>query len=107
LVGLESQFFGRVFCCRCERGAVRLIHGSVCISCYNREREIRIGKNARGTYPSGLKPIGHAALLVVDADVISVRLFDAVTCLKEAVLTYARVHDARFKFGWCPPCRVA
>ena len=99
----SSQFFSKVFCCRCERSANRLIHGSVCISCYNRERELKIGKNARGTVPIGLKPLYPVTLLIADETTVSVRRFDAVAGIKEAVLTYARSHDEQFQFGWCAP----
>ncbi len=38
-------------CARCEKPASRLIRGSICVSCYNREREVLIGKNAKGQVP--------------------------------------------------------
>lgn len=106
LFGKESVFYRKVFCCRCERSANRLIHGSVCVSCYNRERELRIGRNARGTAPIGLKPLHPATLLVADKVSVSVRRFDAVTGIKEAILTYARMHDERLRFGWCAPAII-
>lgn len=37
------------FCCRCKKLSPRLIARRLCPSCYNRERELRVGKNARGT----------------------------------------------------------
>jgi hypothetical protein len=38
-------------CLRCERGSTRLVAG-LCISCCNREHEIRRGSNARGYAPA-------------------------------------------------------
>ena len=39
-------------CVRCGRSDLRLIpSASTCVSCFNRERESRIGKNARGRMP--------------------------------------------------------
>lgn len=30
---------------------MRLIHGALCLSCYNREREVVVGRNAKGVPP--------------------------------------------------------
>lgn len=50
---------GTLTCGRCHRGASRLIGGHVCPSCYNREREVLVGRNAKGTAP--VKHCGLAA----------------------------------------------
>lgn len=47
---------GRTLCCRCGRIGMRLIRGQICVSCYNREREVRIGKDRRGNVPVSLPP---------------------------------------------------
>src|SRR5450759_2593872 len=39
------------YCPRCNRPASRLINGRLCISCYNRDREAAIGRNAKGSRP--------------------------------------------------------
>ncbi|HED33724.1 MAG TPA: hypothetical protein ENJ08_05825 [Gammaproteobacteria bacterium] len=41
-------------CTRCHRPATRFVYGRICISCYNRGREVMIGKNARGAVPKYL-----------------------------------------------------
>jgi hypothetical protein len=41
----------RRFCPRCERYAARMIRRALCVSCYNRQREVRIGRNAKGNRP--------------------------------------------------------
>jgi len=41
-------------CTRCHRSATRFVYGRICISCYNRGREVMIGKNARGAVPKYL-----------------------------------------------------
>lgn len=41
----------RLLCCRCHDLAPRLINGGICVSCYNREREVAAGRNAKGTAP--------------------------------------------------------
>jgi len=47
-----SVLYGSEICPRCGRGTGRrLIGGTRCISCYNRELEVRRGRNAKGTRP--------------------------------------------------------
>ncbi len=46
-----SPLYGARICARCHRGATRLIEGHLCISCYNRQRELRVGRNAKGVAP--------------------------------------------------------
>jgi len=42
-------------CVRCNRHSTRLLKGhAICVSCYNREREVRIGKDRRGRRPKSL-----------------------------------------------------
>lgn len=48
---IEVRRDAGLVCARCEKPATRLIRGSVCVSCYNREREVLIGKNAKGQVP--------------------------------------------------------
>lgn len=38
-------------CIRCNRGAGRLLAGCLCMSCYNRAREVITGHNAKGSAP--------------------------------------------------------
>lgn len=52
-----SAFKGTLTCARCHRGTERLIHGMHCVSCYNREREVLKGRNAKGTAPTRLAPL--------------------------------------------------
>lgn len=53
----RSPISGALVCARCARGATRLINGHTCISCYNRERELIRGRNARGMVPTKLAPL--------------------------------------------------
>lgn len=57
-----SPIFGILICGRCHSGATRLICGSLCVSCKNREYELVRGRNARGQYPSRLKPLAAHSL---------------------------------------------
>lgn len=46
-----SPLKGTLTCCRCHRTAGRLINSMTCVSCYNRAREVLVGRNAKGTAP--------------------------------------------------------
>lgn len=56
-VTVTSRLFGSMICPRCRRGTTRMINGTRCVSCYNREREFLAGKNAKGTAPVKLAPL--------------------------------------------------
>lgn len=43
---------------------MRLIRGQICVSCYNREREVRIGKDRRGNVPVSLPPAMSLSLSI-------------------------------------------
>lgn len=46
-----SPLKGSLTCSRCHRTATRLIGKMMCVSCYNRAREVALGRNAKGTIP--------------------------------------------------------
>ncbi len=60
-----SQLRGKQICARCFRVGMRLIGGDLCVSCWNRQREVFIGINARGNKPIKHPPISpfRAAIL--------------------------------------------
>jgi len=67
----------RTVCVRCRRdarsagtmmGRIRLVRGhTVCVSCYNREREVRRGTNAKGVRPKKWSGLFHARAACVSA----------------------------------------
>lgn len=68
----------RAVCSRCRRLRDRLVHGHLCLSCYNRDREARLGRNCKGGVPrlvARLHPVriavtdgaGHARIVERDA----------------------------------------
>jgi hypothetical protein len=61
-----SRDFASDRCPRCATGTTRMIHNRVCVSCYNREREVRAGRNGRGHAPRELASVVtiHAAYTV-------------------------------------------
>jgi hypothetical protein len=48
----ESPFRGASTCPRCGKFSTRIINGTRCVSCYNREREFVRGRNGKGTKPT-------------------------------------------------------
>lgn len=45
---VKHEILGRHTCVRCFRQSTRIMRNSICVSCYNREREVAAGKNAKG-----------------------------------------------------------
>lgn len=52
-----SKLRGTEICARCHRVGIRLIGGDICVSCWNRQRELIIGKNRRGREPKNHPPV--------------------------------------------------
>lgn len=101
-VASASRFLGVSYCARCHGDAPRLIRGSICVSCYNREREVLIGKNAKGGKPIHGKPVGVATLAcVLDGGATTqVRRMDKVVTRLEGVLSVLRTEAKSVAFGW-------
>ena len=75
-----SPLRGVNICGRCQRNATRLIHRHLCVSCYNREREYLIGKNARGAAPKMHPKLFPLELRVMAGDVVEfIRIERAVS----------------------------
>jgi hypothetical protein len=56
-------------CVRCARHALRLLRGhTICVSCYNREREVLHGANAKGSRPVKASGLRQAHMAIVEKD---------------------------------------
>ncbi|WP_431860191.1 hypothetical protein [Azospirillum sp.] len=77
-------------CPRCTREASRLIKGRLCVSCYNREREVERGRNAKGTTPRLGARLHREVLAVNDGTAVRVEVFEHVTSRVEALITVAK-----------------
>ncbi len=56
-------------CVRCARHALRLLRGhTICVSCYNREREVLHGANAKGSPPVKASGLRQAHMAIVEKD---------------------------------------
>ena len=81
----------RLTCPRCERPAQRLIHGRLCVSCYNRDREARIGKNRKGQPPRKLPGQLHGVGIVITDSTGATRIRQIVaTCAAEVMIGAAQ-----------------
>lgn len=97
-----SPWYKSGICCRCGRGGSRMIGNRLCVSCYNRNRELRIGKNARGNVPIELmqRPL-HRIEVLVEVDGEARRLVDRETSgLTETMIQFLRTHTGEIAFGW-------
>lgn len=102
-----SRWFGVSICPRCSKGTTRMIGGSRCVSCYNRERELRAGRNARGNKPVELleRPLHAVELrLVVDDEPRRVR-HGPTTGLAETLIQILRTTKGEIGFGFIAPAR--
>jgi len=106
--GSQSRFVGSLICARCQHEAARLIRGSICICCYNREREVLIGRNAKGGVPSRCRAVFPLVMACImgDGQRVEVRRFDRVASMLEAKLSVLRAEARACAFGWVAPPRV-
>ncbi|RVT91456.1 hypothetical protein EOD42_22635 [Rhodovarius crocodyli] len=76
-------------CVRCTAGDRRLIRGLYCISCYNRQREVARGRDARGKVP-GLAAALHPISIVISSTQPLHRRYGSVSSRVEAMLIAAK-----------------
>lgn len=102
---LPSALSEMRICARCTLESNRIIRGYLCVSCYNREREYRIGRNAKGTRPIKHPPLFDVRLRVADpakpnADPIQV--IEGCASLREAMLRVFMKASAGVAVSPCP-----
>ncbi|WP_454764434.1 hypothetical protein [Cupriavidus campinensis] len=97
----NSPFRGKLICGRCHRGASRLIHGHLCVSCYNRQREWLIGKNAKGSPPIKLARLDSRSVTYQRADgTVHIRAIDRTVDMEEVLVAVLRDEQQAVRFGW-------
>lgn len=100
LLANMSALHGTPTCARCHRGSTRLIHDMHCVSCYNREREVLRGRNAKGTAPSRLPPLQPRRLWFMAGSlpvvITSARTVDAA----ELIVAALRDSQDRVRFAF-------
>jgi hypothetical protein len=105
-----SPWYKNGVCPRCGNGGRRIIGGKVCVSCWNRAREMRLGRNARGNRPVELlaRPL-HRVVVLVTVDGVTRRHVDPESSgLTETVIHFLQNNAAgEISFGrapdWLPP----
>jgi len=78
-----SVIYGLGICPRCRRGGARMIvRDCVCISDFNRAREVRVGANSKGTPPRKCHLAAHRLTAVVDDLPLDIRNPEAAGTLE-------------------------
>jgi hypothetical protein len=98
-----------VVCSRCLRSAsqmressvgMRLVRGTICVSCYNREKEVIRGRNAKGTPPRKWARLFPAGIGYVSGGSFCVTKLPLVAHRVEAMLTVMRRAPGPVSIGW-------
>jgi len=77
------------FCVRCAAGDRRLIRGLYCISCYNRQREVARGRDARGRVP-GLTAALYPISIVISSNSTPIQRRYSSVSREEALMIAAK-----------------
>lgn len=101
-----SAVFGKPICARCGGGGMRIVGGRLCVSCYNRRRELKLGVNGRGNVPVELmqRPL-VAVEVIVEVDGEVRRIQDPETSgLLESMIQILRTVRGEICFPVAPGC---
>ena len=103
-----SPLKGTLICARCHRMAGRLIGGHRCASCYNREREVLIGRNAKGTAPVKHCGLAQRRIRYLHGDDVVTLAMPRVADTDELMVAALRDSKKRvvFAFNSSPPPAV-
>lgn len=96
-----SRWYGVQFCPRCHTGGLRMIGNRTCVSCYNRNREVKAGRNGRGNKPVELltrAPQMHELRVYVDGEPRTVR--GMASSGLELQLQTLRTMRGEIEFDW-------
>ena len=78
-----------IICARCHRKSKRLIFGSLCPSCYNRQREYIVGRDRRGKRPMNHPGVRRCCIGVMNKECQRVETRSVVSPI-ELFVTAAR-----------------
>ena len=92
-----SKLHGLDICPRCHAYAGRIIGGTRCVSCYNREAELLKGRNGKGTKPTMAPLLPRRLTVVVDGNATEVRS-ERTRDTAEIALAILRVVPGRVVF---------
>lgn len=102
-----SDLKGSLLCSRCGKSSSRgwLLDGCLCVSCMNREYEWIKGKNAKGSVPSKMLPLGPRMILIAEAGVP--RRFKRSLTQHECELPLSALRDCQGEVTFMPNSRAA
>lgn len=95
-----SPFKDMPICARCHRGATRLIGRHICVSCYNRQRELVIGRNAKGKPPVKLSALDRRQIRYMHGDQPQVLAMERSLDTMELVVAVLRDARKRVQFAF-------
>ncbi|WNC88836.1 hypothetical protein RI103_14125 [Paraburkholderia sp. FT54] len=95
-----SPFRAVKICARCHLTASRLIAKHLCISCYNRQREQVVGKNAKGTRPVKLAPLHRRSISYVTGGTLKSMTVERSLDAMELIVAVLRDEACSVQFGW-------
>lgn len=93
-----SPLYATSICGRCEGTGARLIHGHICVSCYNRELEHRKGKNAKGNRPVMHPDLFRVSLRYATGGRVKVKSLERATGPHELVVAALRDEPEQVTF---------
>lgn len=95
-----SPLKGMTICGRCHTGVARLIGKHLCISCYNRQREYLIGKNAKGTKPVKLAPLEARRIRYMSGKAPKTLYMPLTVDTEELIISALRDSKDTVRFGF-------
>jgi hypothetical protein len=99
-VTAEAVEAWRMVCPRCRKPAQRMIKERFCISCFNRDAEVRRGRNSKGAPPKELIARLHPEIVAV-SDGAAARIVreENVVDLTELIVLHARAATGALAFS--------
>ncbi|MDR6504074.1 hypothetical protein J2785_007268 [Burkholderia ambifaria] len=91
---------GSLTCGRCHRASTRLIGRHICVSCFNRARELRIGKNGKGNAPVRLARLDPRSITYRAGGVVKTRKLLESVDTEELIVAVLRDEEHTPEFGW-------
>ncbi|KFG67127.1 hypothetical protein JH26_23815 [Microvirga sp. BSC39] len=89
-------------CGRCHRSATRLIRKHLCFSCFNREREVIKGRNAKGTKPLKLTALDARSVTFQRVDrTVHTRSIDRTLGTTEVIKAVLHGEKQHVQFCFC------
>ena len=82
-----SRLYKSMLCSRCQRVSNRLIHGRLCVSCFNRALEQKKGLNAKGHALKIIRYFYKINLMTVKNNVVQIKIVENVMSLQEAIFS--------------------